>query len=158
MPANRSASSLYRLNVAAIIQDREGRILICERADFRDSWQFPQGGLEPGESPEAGLPRELLEELSLEPTDYIVRERRGPYRYLFPEGRTKKGYRGQEQFYFRLELLAPDSKINVAVPKPEFRAVRWIVPGDFYLAWLHPMKHEVYRSVFRDFFGLELAG
>ena len=149
--------SVYRPNVAAILTNRAGRILVGERVDVPDSWQFPQGGLEPGETPEEALPRELREELSLEPADYAVEEKRGPYRYLFAPGRTKKGYRGQEQTYFRLRLLGPDSRVNAATPDPEFRAVRWIEPAEFSLAWLPEMKREVYRQVFRDFFALEIV-
>ena len=147
----------YRPNVAAILVDGTGRILVGERVNVPDSWQFPQGGLDPHESPEVGLPRELYEELSLEPGDYAVESKRGPYRYLFPPGRTKEGYRGQEQHYFRLRLLAPASKIDVHTAHPEFRAVRWIEPADFRIASLPEMKHEVYRQVFRDFFGLEIS-
>ena len=73
----------------------------------------------------------MNEELSLEPGDYEVGERRGPYRYLFPPGRTKQGYRGQEQHYFRLRLLAPASQVNVHTRHPEFRAVRWIDPAEY---------------------------
>ncbi len=148
---------IYRPNVAAILVDPVGCILVGERMNLPDSWQFPQGGLDPHESPEEGLPRELHEELSLEPADYAVEAKRGPYRYLFPPGRTKEGYRGQEQHYFRLRLLAPATKVNVHTPCPEFRAVRWIEPADFRLAWLPEMKREVYRQVFRDFFELEIS-
>ena len=148
---------IYRPNVAAILVDPAGRILVGERVNLRESWQFPQGGLDPGETPEAGLPRELREELSLEPDDYAVEAKRGPYRYLFPPGRTKQGYRGQEQHYFRLRLAAPASRVNVHTAHPEFRAVRWIEPADFRLAWLPEMKRAVYRQVFRDFFGLEIS-
>ena len=148
---------VYRPNVAAILVDPVGRILVGERVNVADSWQFPQGGLDPCESPEEGLPRELHEELSLEPDDYMVETKRGPYRYLFPPGRTKQGYRGQEQTYFRLRLLAPASKVDPHTEQPEFRAVRWIEPADFRLAWLPEMKREVYRQVFRDFFALEIS-
>ena len=148
---------LYRPNVAAIIVDPVGKILVGERTNERESWQFPQGGIDPGESPEEGLPRELYEELSLEPGDYAVEEKHGPYRYLFPPGRTKQGYHGQEQHYFRLRLLALASKVNVHTPHPEFRAVRWIDPAEYHLGGLPEVKHEVYRQVFRDFFGLEIA-
>ena len=146
----------YRPNVAAILVDERGRVLVGERVGMKESWQFPQGGLAPGESSEEGLPRELYEELSLEASDYVVEAKRGPYRYLFAPGRTKEGFHGQEQHYFRLRLLAPASKVNVRTPHPEFSAVRWIDPADFRLAWLPEMKHEVYRQVFRDFFGLEI--
>ncbi len=148
---------VYRPNVAAILVDPGGCVLVGERVNPPGSWQFPQGGLDPHESPEEGLPRELHEELGLELADYAVEDKRGPYRYLFPPGRTKQGYRGQEQHYFRLRLLAPASKVNVHTKQPEFRAVRWIEPVKFRLAWLPEMKHGVYRQVFRDFFGLEIS-
>ena len=53
---------------AGIVYDREGRILICQRGEGRHNahlWEFPGGKLEPGESPEDCLVRELQEELSL---------------------------------------------------------------------------------------------
>lgn len=148
---------IYRPGVAAIIRDAAGLILIGERDDTPGAWQFPQGGRAPDEAPEVALARELREETSLEPADYRVLERRGPYRYLFPPGRTKEGYRGQAHEYFLAELLAPASRVNVHTPEPEFRAVRWIAPAEFSLAWVAEMKREVYRQLFRDFFGLEIA-
>jgi 8-oxo-dGTP diphosphatase len=53
--------------VAAIIQ-RDGRILIGQRKDLGHhplKWEFPGGKLEPGETPEAALIRELQEELGI---------------------------------------------------------------------------------------------
>lgn len=147
----------FRPNVAAILQDGAGLILICERADFPGSWQFPQGGVDAGETPEIALPRELREELSLEPEHYAIEERRGPYRYHFPDGLLKWGFHGQEQTYFRLRLLGEPEAVDVATGHPEFRAVRWIRPLEFPLASLLPMKHDVYRRVLKDFFGVELA-
>ena len=147
----------YRPCVAAILENAMGRVFIGERADCPDSWQFPQGGQEPGEDPKMALVRELREELTLEPTSYVVGECRGPYRYLFPPGRTKHGYHGQEQHYFRLTMLAPDATADIRTPDPEFRAGRWIDPAEFSLGWLPPMKHEVYRRVFADFFGLQIS-
>ena len=54
--------------VAAVIRDREGRILVCQRR--RDDthalkWEFPGGKVEAGESPPQALRRELEEELAL---------------------------------------------------------------------------------------------
>ncbi len=148
---------IYRPNVAAIVRDAQGRVLLGERTDYPDSWQFPQGGRDPGEAPEDALPRELREETSLEPGDYRVVAQRGPYRYLFTGGRRKSGYRGQEQIYFLCDLLASPEKINVATEIPEFRAVRWVTPSQVRASWVPPVKRDVYRQVLRDFFGTEIA-
>ena len=51
--------------VAAIIHDKEGRIFATQRGygDYKDGWEFPGGKMEPGESPEQALKREIWEEL-----------------------------------------------------------------------------------------------
>ena len=146
----------YRQAVAAILQDRSGRILICERSDTSGAWQFPQGGIESGETTAAALAREVLEEISLSRSFYSIAAVRGPYRYRFPAGLTKKGFRGQAHHYFLLRLRGPKSLINTAAANAEFRQARWIRPPEFDLAWLPPMKRGVYRRVFRDFFGVNL--
>jgi 8-oxo-dGTP diphosphatase len=55
--------------VTAAVIEEGGRVLIARRkvADrFGGRWEFPGGKLEPGEAPEAGLRRELREELGVE--------------------------------------------------------------------------------------------
>jgi putative (di)nucleoside polyphosphate hydrolase len=147
----------YRPAVAAILQDRAGRILICERADATGAWQFPQGGIEAGETHVAALIREVLEEISLAREAYSIVCVRGPYRYRFPEGIMKKGFRGQAHHYFLLRLRAAKSAVSVAGPGAEFRSARWIRPDEFKLAWLPPMKRRTYRRVLRDFFSAVAA-
>lgn len=154
--SNESETMRYRPNVAAIVQQQDGRILICERIDMPGAWQFPQGGVEPGETHREALEREMLEELSLASNDYEVMQDKGPYRYVIGNGKTKKGYHGQEQRYFLLRLLAPENRINVVTPEQEFSSWRWIEPGCFQLRWLPPMKYDVYRQVIKDFFGIDI--
>jgi putative (di)nucleoside polyphosphate hydrolase len=147
----------YRPSVAGILQNSAGLVLIGERRDQAGGWQFPQGGVEPGETLPAALARELEEEIGLRPSQYGVCESRGPYRYLFPPGRTKQGYNGQEQHYFRLSLRTSETEVGDGVRMPEFRALRWIEPAAFHLDWLPEMKQAVYRQVFQEFFGLPLV-
>jgi len=143
-----------RQNVAGIICNNVGKILICERYNSLGAWQFPQGGVDEGETLEEALARELFEEISLKPADYTVLERKGPYSYLFGDGRMVKGHHGKVQHYFLARLEAPASRIDVRTEHPEFRDIRWIEPADFRIKWLPEMKHGVYRAVFKDFFGV----
>src|ERR1700737_3920267 len=113
----------YRPNVAAIIRKTNGKILIGERSDIRGAWQFPQGGIKKSETIDQALARELIEELSLKPSDYRVIDRKGPYRYLFAPGRVKEGFHGQEQTYLLVELMESDSSIDPNTNEPEFRAI-----------------------------------
>ncbi|MBO7610296.1 MAG: (deoxy)nucleoside triphosphate pyrophosphohydrolase [Muribaculaceae bacterium] len=53
--------------VAAIIHDSEGRIFATQRGygDMKGGWEFPGGKIEPGETPEEALVREIKEELDV---------------------------------------------------------------------------------------------
>ena len=145
----------YRPAVAAILQDRSGRILICERTDTAGAWQFPQGGIECGESPRDALAREVFEEISLPRKAYAISAVKGPYRYRFPAGMTKKGFAGQSHHYFLLHLRGAKTSVLVTRRGAEFCRVRWIWPNEFDLAWLPPMKRNVYRRVLHNFFGAQ---
>jgi putative (di)nucleoside polyphosphate hydrolase len=146
----------YRSNVGAILKRADGRILIGERSNVARAWQFPQGGIKKSETAHAALSRELLEELSLASAYYQVVESKGPYRYVFPPGRTKEGYDGQEQTYFLIEFTGTDSNLDVKTDEPEFVRFRWIKPNEFQIDWVPGFKREVYRQVFLDFFGVVL--
>ena len=54
--------------VAAIIHDGQGRLFATQRGygEWKDWWEFPGGKMEPGETPEAALVREIREELDTE--------------------------------------------------------------------------------------------
>ena len=151
----------YRPNVAALVVNDAGNLLICERFSDPGAWQFPQGGVDAGESLMDALFREVREEVGLRPEHYEVEYSRDGYRYLYPvDAREKKmkrhGSHGQEQTYFlcRLNPDAPDVDVN---QKPrEFRSYRWIYPDEFDLDWLPDFKREVYRQVIRDFFQIQL--
>ncbi len=145
----------YQPNVAGILRNRDGKILICERKTVRGAWQFPQGGVDDGETAEEAVRRELWEEISVDPEDYRIVEKRDGYRYLF-DGGKKRGHDGKDQTYFLCEFLGKDSKINVETEHPEFRAWKWVAPSEFRREWLPAMKQEVYAAVFRDFFGISI--
>jgi 8-oxo-dGTP pyrophosphatase MutT (NUDIX family) len=51
-------------SVAAVVTDGEGRILLQEKSSG-ESWSLPAGAIEPGESPEEAIIREVREETGL---------------------------------------------------------------------------------------------
>ncbi len=55
--------------VAAALIDRDGRLLVQQRPEglsMAGLWEFPGGKIEPGETPEQALVRELAEELAID--------------------------------------------------------------------------------------------
>jgi putative (di)nucleoside polyphosphate hydrolase len=146
----------YRANVAGILRNAAGQILVCERLGTPGAWQFPQGGIDAGETPEQALARELREEIGVRREHFAIVSRHGPYRYVYGNGRIKKGFHGKEQLYFLCDFLGADAHIDVETEHPEFQAFRWIAPPEFDLAWLPAMKRAVYRAVFADILRVEL--
>ena len=54
---------------AVALIDRDGRVLLAQRPEGKSMaglWEFPGGKIEPGETPEAALVRELYEELGIQ--------------------------------------------------------------------------------------------
>lgn len=69
-PGGAPPTGLPLLLVAcAVLVDTDGRVLVTDRPRGKDMaglWELPGGKVEPGESPEAALVRELAEELGIE--------------------------------------------------------------------------------------------
>ena len=151
----------YRANVAALIVDQRGCLLICERFKVPGAWQFPQGGIDEGESAEETLRREVEEEVGLPPDCYEIRARRDGYRYIYPQRvkKRKRGacYDGQEQTYFLCQLKEDAPEVNLEREPREFSQFRWVYPDKFSLAWLPDFKKEVYQKVLADFFDVKLG-
>ncbi len=114
----------YRPNVAAIILSSKYpsicEFFVAERSDLKYVWQFPQGGIDFGESPKDALLRELKEEIGTNEVE-IIAEYPIWIKYDFPQSVMKKmaPYIGQKQRYFLVKLKS-DSIINIKTEMPEF--------------------------------------
>ncbi|MFZ2986798.1 RNA pyrophosphohydrolase [Ideonella sp.] len=120
----------YRPNVGIILLNARNQVFWGKRLRTH-SWQFPQGGIKYGESPEQAMFRELHEEVGLHPEHVeIIARTRDWLRYDVPDHFIRKDarghYKGQKQIWFLLRLMGRDSDMNLrATNHPEFDAWRW---------------------------------
>jgi 8-oxo-dGTP pyrophosphatase MutT (NUDIX family) len=70
--------------VAAVIVERNGKYLLVRKPRKENAWQFPQGGVDEGESLVQAAQRELREECGSELRVKISSEKKGDYQYDFP--------------------------------------------------------------------------
>lgn len=104
------------VRVVAALIEREGRILIAQRGPedrWAGKWEFPGGKMEPGETPEQALARELDEELGIQAT---IGEMVESYLFAYP------GRDPLELIFFRVRtfLGEPENRI--------FGALAWAEP------------------------------
>lgn len=145
----------YRPNVGIVICNKQGLVLWARRCG-QNSWQFPQGGINQGETPEQAMYRELYEEVGLSPKDVrIMTSTNGWLHYKLPKRMIRWNAEpvciGQKQKWFLLELLGQDTAINIkASRKPEFDGWSWV-------SYWYPVrqvvsfKRDVYRKVMKEF-------
>jgi len=120
----------FRPNVGIILLNQKNQVFWGKRIRTH-SWQFPQGGIDRGETPEQALFRELQEEVGLQAEHVrIVARTRDWLRYEVPDRYIRKDarghYKGQKQIWFLLQLVASDHALNLrASTHPEFDAWRW---------------------------------
>ena len=137
-----------------MLANERGQLLWARRVG-QDAWQFPQGGIAKGESPEEALYRELDEEIGLAPDAVSVEAcTRGWLRYRLPKRYIRKGQKplciGQKQKWFLLKMLADDAAVQVDNhAKPEFDHWRWVSYW-YPLTQVIPFKREVYRSALKE--------
>jgi 8-oxo-dGTP diphosphatase len=107
------------LVAAAALIDADGRVLIAERPSGKSMaglWEFPGGKVEPGETPEAALIRELREELGIETRASC----------LAPLSFASHGY---EDFHLLMPLFACRRWQGIANPR-EGQRIRWVHARD----------------------------
>lgn len=109
-------SSMKRVVAALIL--REGKILVCQRT--RDQtmplqWEFPGGKIEPQESEEAALRRELEEELGIVAA---IGRKLTTIRHAYANGATV------ELHFFVVTEFAGDIQNRI------FQDVRWVAPSE----------------------------
>lgn len=143
--------------VAGVIRDARGRVLLARRTSGRDLaglWEFPGGKVEPGETPEAALSRELKEELGIDavagapvirvPQQYPDKRLVLDVRHVQFTGKPR-GLDGQALVWAPAEKLAAypmppaDRPVVAALLQPD-RCLVTPEPGEDDRAWLEGLR------------------
>ncbi|QPG05319.1 RNA pyrophosphohydrolase [Salinimonas marina] len=145
----------FRANVGIVICNKMGQVFWARRYG-QHSWQFPQGGIDEGETAEQAMYRELHEEVGLRPKDVtILGVTRNWLRYKLPKRLIRQGSNpvciGQKQKWFLLQLDCQETDVDVLkTGHPEFDDWRWV-------SYWYPVrnvvsfKRDVYRKVMKEF-------
>lgn len=107
---------MKQIEVVAAIIRKEDKLFATQRGygDFKDWWEFPGGKIEPGETPEKALKREICEELS---TEISVDEFLCTVEYDYP------------QFHLTMHCYFC-SLLNEALHLNEHEASSWLSPDE----------------------------
>ena len=114
--------------VAAVIRDGD-KIFATQRGygDLKGGWEFPGGKIEEGETPQAALKREIMEELD---TEIEVGELIGTIEYDYPDFHLSMGC-----YWCSVvsgDLVLKEHEAARWLPKDELRLVKWL-PADIRL-------------------------
>ena len=124
---------MKRIEVVAAIIRKEGRIFATQRGygEWKDWWEFPGGKMEPGETSEEALKREIREELS---TEICVDELLCTVEYDYPK------------FHLTLHCYLC-SLVTEALHLNEHEAARWLANDELdSVKWL-PADREVIEKI-----------
>ncbi len=145
----------FRANVGIVLCNDDNRLLWAKRIRQR-SWQFPQGGIDEGETPEDAMYRELFEELGLERHHVEIIGRTPDWlHYRLPQRLIRRHSQpaciGQKQIWFLLRMVAAESAVRLdASNAPEFDHWRWVSYW-YPLQAAVPFKRQVYACALSQF-------
>jgi len=132
-----SSTAPVTLEVAAgVLQQATGRVLIAQRPASKHAggaWEFPGGKLEPGESPRAGLERELREELGIQ---VLEAQSLMDYSHCYPD----------REIHLHVFRVTRWSGEPVGL---EDQPLRWMAVGELLQAGLLPADEPIVQALAR---------
>lgn len=145
----------YRKGIGVILLNCENKIICFRRADFPDSWQGPEGGIDDDESILNALKREVFEEIGLKQEDYeVIKQTSKPFKYLYNKNNKVRhfGFDGQEKIFFLLKLKRDnfnDFKYD-NTDSIEFTEAKSLDEANDLIELVPNFKKELYLFVLKD--------
>lgn len=116
--------SRYKPTVSAFILNKDNKVLLVHnKSHSSDFWKLPQGGVEPGESLEEAIKREMKEELNS--TSFsVLKQSDIKYKYDWPKEVQKKGgFIGPKITFF---ILRCKDQSTLKPDKEELDGLKWV--------------------------------
>eukprot|EP01061_Rhynchopus_euleeides_P044113 TRINITY_DN77195_c0_g1_i1.p1 TRINITY_DN77195_c0_g1~~TRINITY_DN77195_c0_g1_i1.p1 ORF type:complete len:175 (+),score=33.51 TRINITY_DN77195_c0_g1_i1:81-605(+) len=138
----------FRQCAAAVVFNAQGEVLVGERISAAGSWQFPQGGLDAGETVSQAASRELYEEMGVSGHPALFEAPSDPACFYRIEGGwlSRNGFAGQHLGF--AAFYAPDALTQLNLSglggeKPEFSQAKW-TDFDSLVSNVYPAKRAPY--------------
>ncbi len=120
---------MYRKGISAIIINSKKEFLLVNLQSFEEKYfAIPGGGIEPSETEEDAVYREIMEELGISKTFLkLISKSNNPLKYKFKEiklSRDGKKYIGSERIFFGFEFTGTIKDIKIC--EEEVRNYKWV--------------------------------
>ncbi len=124
-----NTDTMYRKGVSAIIINSNKEFLLVNLQSFEEKYfAIPGGGIEPNETEEEAVYREIMEELGINQTFLkLISKSSNPLTFLFKEvklNRDGKKFIGSERIFFGLEFTGTIKDIKIC--EEEVRKYKWV--------------------------------
>lgn len=139
----------FRQGVQAFIINNDKQVLIVSAVDDHEYWKMPAGGIDPGETSEQAVHREMKEELNIDIE--IIKKSKHRNEFLWPEHAVKKHgykYKGQQQNIFIVKIK-PNQ--NIVIKEDEVYEYKWINSNEIGKYFKFQNQIESTNKVFDEF-------
>jgi len=119
-----SISNSYNPTVSVLILNEDNKVLLTHNKSHGPNfWKLPQGGVEPGESLEEAIKREVKEELNS--TSFsVLKQSEIEYKYDWPkEVQEEKGFIGPKLTFF---ILRCEDQSTLKPNEEELDGLKWV--------------------------------
>ncbi len=142
----------YRRNVAAVIMDADGYVLVGRKKEGGRFIHFPQGGVGKKETFEQALWREIAEEVGLLRDHLQIVARLAGLSYDYRrKNRKREKWAGQEQTYYLIRCIGARPSFGTR-DSAEFGVLEWVhfraLTPEMFVSFKRPVVAEVLHAFF----------